>query len=118
MELNDILDERWSLEGRFTASSVKIFTDVSEALRSKWLVDICQSTRPIRTGSSSLPLCEQNILPVIYLFQRSVETVSSQCTCFPANIGFTRDLELDCVWNVMAHAQKPDFVFGETDESI
>jgi hypothetical protein len=45
MELNDILDRRWSLEGSFTASSVKIFNDVSEALHSKWLVDICQSTR-------------------------------------------------------------------------
>ena len=27
--------------------------------------------------------------------------------------------KLDRVWNVMAHAQKPDFVFrGETDDSI
>jgi hypothetical protein len=25
---------------------------------------------------------------------------------------------LETSWNVMAHAQKPDFVFGETDESI
>ena len=45
MELNVILDRRWSLEGCFTASATKIFTDVSQAVRSKWLVDICQSTR-------------------------------------------------------------------------
>ena len=48
--------------------------------------------------SPSLPLpcvtvCH-HISPGLYLVQRSVETVSSHCTCRPVNIGFTRDLEL------------------------
>ena len=28
------------------------------------------------------------------------------------------ELAVDCVWNVMAHVQKLDFIFDETDESI
>jgi len=27
------------------------------------------------------------------------------------HIGMTNVKSVDCVWNVMAHAQKPDFVF-------
>jgi len=31
---------------------------------------------------------------------------------------YQRSHVVDCVWSVTAHAQKPDFVFSETDESI
>ena len=38
--------------------------------------------------------------------------------CLSKNLLTSQKNVVDCVWNVMAHAQKPDSSFGETYESI
>jgi len=35
-----------------------------------------------------------------------------------AGVSYTLLAWLDCAWNMMAHAQKPDFLFRQMDESI
>ena len=49
-------------------------------------------------------------------YRSHIQVLNSQRSAWPLNMGLTELFRnvlniLDCVWNMMAHAQKPDFVF-------
>ena len=64
------------------------------------------------TKLSSLSLCDK---PVMYVQRSQLKDLfSCNSRLFDRswrNVNCVRTPEVDCVWNVMAHAQKPDFVF-------
>ena len=63
-------------------------------------------------------LQQSHLPPTVWNLSNRLMRQHTKKKCEDKEGSFHTSLELEASWNVMAHAQKTDFVFGETDESI